>query len=51
LNLTGTVKLEGQTDHTGVTVALSAMADPQGGYAPVALDTMVQRMNRDFPMV
>jgi len=42
LSLTGSVKLEGQSDHSGVTVAL---------YAPVALDTMVQRMNREFPTV
>jgi hypothetical protein len=34
--------LEGQSDHSGVTVALYALA---------ALDTMVQRMNREFPMV
>jgi len=42
LSLSGFVKLEGQTEHSGTTVALYALAE---------LDTMVLRMNKEFPMV
>ena len=38
--LSGTVQFEGKTDHSGVTVALYALAE---------LGTMVQRMNKDLP--
>lgn len=42
LSLTGSVKLEGETDHSGTTVALYALAE---------LDTMGVRLNKEFPMV
>jgi len=40
--LTGTVLLEGQTDHSGVTVALYKLAE---------LDTTILRYNREYPNV
>ena len=42
LSLSGSVRLEGQMDHSGVTVALYALAE---------LDTMVLRMNKEFHTV
>lgn len=42
LSIAGSVKLVGQSDHGGTTVAL---------YALVELDTMVVRLNREFPVV
>jgi hypothetical protein len=41
-SLSGTVHLEGQQDHSGVTVAL---------YHPVELDTAVVRLQKEFPYV
>ena len=41
-SLSGTVHLEGQEDHSGVTVAL---------YNPVELDTAVVRLQKEFPFV
>ena len=40
--LTGTVLLEGQTDHSGITVAL---------YKLIELDTTILRYNREYPNV
>ena len=40
--LTGTVLLEGQTDHSGITVALYELAE---------LDTTILRYNREYPNV
>ena len=40
--LTGTVYLEGQTDHSGITVALYQLAE---------LDTTILRYNREYPNV
>ena len=40
--LTGTVLLEGQTDHSGITVALYKLAE---------LDTTILRYNREYPNV
>jgi hypothetical protein len=40
--LTGTVKLEGQRDHSGVTVALYELAE---------LDTSIVRLNQEYPNV
>ena len=40
--LTGTVKLEGQTNHSGVTVSLYKLAE---------LDTTILRYNREYPNV
>jgi hypothetical protein len=42
LSLSGSVKVEGQTDHSGPTMALYALAE---------LDTAVVRMNKEYPMV
>jgi hypothetical protein len=41
-SLSGTVHLEGEEDHSGVTVAL---------YELVELDTAVVRMQKEFPFV
>ena len=41
-SLTGTVKLEGQTNHSGITVALYQLAE---------LDTTILRYNREYPNV
>jgi len=42
VTLTGTVKLEGQQDHSGISVALYKLAE---------LDTTILRYNREYPNV
>ncbi len=42
ITISGTVTLQGQTDHSGVTVSL---------YRPVQLDTALVRINQQYPNI